>query len=72
MKTFYHFVLKYREPVARDSKEELANKIYDDSSFPKRSKNYDEISSYIETSDIYYSLAVTFDELWEEYRNDKR
>ncbi|TFE03013.1 YozE family protein [Jeotgalibacillus salarius] len=68
MRTFYHFVLKYREPAPRNNKETLANKIYEDNSFPRRSSDYNEISQYIETTDDYFSLAVVFDDLWEEYR----
>ncbi len=67
MKTFYHFILKYREPAPRNDKEELANRIYEDGDFPRRSANYNEISQYIETTEQYFSLAVIFDELWEEY-----
>ncbi|MDZ5711939.1 YozE family protein [Jeotgalibacillus haloalkalitolerans] len=72
MKTFYHYVLKYREPTPRDGKEKLANKIYEDGDFPRRSKNYNEISQYIETTEHYFSLAVIFDELWDEYQTESK
>ncbi|WP_227395344.1 YozE family protein [Jeotgalibacillus aurantiacus] len=71
-KSFYHFVMKYREPKPRNNKELLANRIYDDLDFPKNLKSYNDVSQYIETTDLYSSLASTFDEVWEEYTTNNK
>lgn len=48
MKSFYHYLLKYRHPKPKDSISEFANQAYEDHSFPKTSTDYHEISSYLE------------------------
>ncbi|PPA71194.1 YozE family protein [Jeotgalibacillus proteolyticus] len=69
-RSFYHFVMKYREPEATTQEGILANAMYDDLDFPKMSDDYHEISSYVELTEFYSDKISIFDELWEEYRID--
>lgn len=66
-KTFYHFLMKYRHPQPKDDISQFANDAYEDHSFPKTSKNYEEISSYLELNGHYIQSMTIFDEAWEQY-----
>ncbi|RBN42196.1 hypothetical protein DMN50_06210, partial [Priestia megaterium] len=48
MKSFYHYIMKFRSNKKHDRMGEFARSAYDDHSFPKSSTNYDELSSYLE------------------------
>ncbi|PCR99775.1 YozE family protein [Lactococcus fujiensis] len=64
---FYTFLMKHRSPIEIDDVTRLANLAFRDSLFPKQSKNFDEVSTYLETqAPFYYNLAL-FDEIWEKY-----
>ena len=66
MKTFYHFVLTYRG--ASNDKGAFAEAVFDDLSFPKASKSFDELSAYVEMqADSDMSTSV-FDAIWDDYR----
>ncbi|TDL34809.1 YozE family protein [Jeotgalibacillus sp. S-D1] len=67
-RSFYHYVMKYREPEPNSRESELANSMYDDLDFPKMSEDYHELSNYIELTEIYFDKISIFDDLWEEYR----
>ncbi|MGO5674429.1 YozE family protein [Bacillus subtilis] len=67
MKSFYHYLLKYRHPKPKDSISEFANQAYEDHSFPKTSTDYHEISSYLELNADYLHTMATFDEAWDQY-----
>lgn len=66
-KTFYHFLMKYRHPLPNDSISQFANHAYQDHSFPKTSKDYHEISTYLELNGLYLENMAIFDEAWELY-----
>ncbi|WP_028399615.1 YozE family protein [Ectobacillus panaciterrae] len=65
-KSFYHYMMKYRDSYQKDDLTVLAIKMYDDHSFPKQSAEYDEISSYLELSGLLESMTI-FDQAWEKY-----
>jgi len=67
-RSFYHYVMKYREPVIQTEEGILANAMYDDLDFPKMAEDYHEISDYIELTEIYIDKISIFDQLWEEYK----
>ena len=67
-RSFYHYVMKYREPEPKSNFGEFANTMYDDLDFPKMAEEYNEISNYIELTEVFNDKISTFDELWEEYR----
>ena len=67
MKSFYQFMMRYRGNKQLDDQRKLADWMFYDASFPKHTKDYDEISSYIEWHTPFSSAIVTFDQLWDEY-----
>ncbi|MGN1401087.1 MAG: YozE family protein [Bacillus sp. (in: firmicutes)] len=68
MKTFYQFLMTYRQPKNIDSITKFANDAFDDHSFPKQSKDYHELSHYLEMNGHYLESMAIFDEAWDKYR----
>ncbi|OIU71335.1 YozE family protein [Rossellomorea aquimaris] len=66
-KSFYHYLMKHRQPQAKDDITRFANEAYDDHSFPKQSWDYDEISSYLEMNGSYLESMTIFDRAWDLY-----
>ncbi|MCA1054527.1 YozE family protein [Rossellomorea aquimaris] len=66
-KSFYHFLMKFRQPTAKDDLTRFANDAYDDHAFPKQSKDYDAISTYLELNGAYLESMSIFDRAWEQY-----
>ncbi|MFD2640398.1 YozE family protein [Piscibacillus salipiscarius] len=72
MKSFYHYMMRYRG--MRDPSNPyklLADWMFEDHDFPKHSTNHDEISQYLEYNPPFTEALSTFDELWEEYIQNK-
>ncbi|MFP7300532.1 YozE family protein [Neobacillus niacini] len=67
MKSFYHFLMKYRHPEPPDAISVFANDAFLDHGFPKISKDYHELSSYLELNGHYLESMSIFDEAWELY-----
>lgn len=65
-KSFYHYMMKYRDSYYQDELTVLARKMYEDHSFPKQSYDYEEISSYLELSGLLESMSI-FDQAWDTY-----
>lgn len=73
LKSFYHFLMKFRHPKPKNAISQFANDAYLDHSFPKNSEEYEEISNYLELNGHYLPSMVVFDEAWELYLlNEKR
>ncbi len=70
-RSFYHFLMTFRDPVKQDAKTNFANAAYKDHSFPKQAKNYHTLSDYLELNAPYLNGMATFDELWDEYLLDE-
>ena len=71
MKSFYHFLLTYRQPKNIDNITKFANDAFHDHGFPKQSKNYHEISEYLEMNVSYLESMSVFDDAWELYLHHK-
>lgn len=54
-----------RNPVATDDIQQFANNAFLDSTFPKQSVDFDDISNYLEENTTYLMSMVTFDQEWE-------
>lgn len=67
IKSFYHFLMKYRHPEPKDAISVFANEAFLDHSFPKTSEDYHELSSYLEFNGHYLESMTIFDEAWELY-----
>lgn len=65
--TFYEYIRRFVDHDAKDPMSRLANAIQKDIAFPKQSKNFDEISTYLEHSPDYGKLLVIFDDAWHNY-----
>ncbi|AZB43211.1 YozE family protein [Bacillus sp. FJAT-42376] len=68
MKSFYHYLMKYRHPKPKDEISRFANHAYMDHSFPKYSDEYHEISDYLELNAGYMESMAVFDEAWDLYK----
>lgn len=56
-----------RQPNSPDEVEQFANNAFYDSTFPKQSQNFDEISKYLEENADYLPSMTIFDDAWQKY-----
>lgn len=71
MRTFYHFVITFRGKIKPDSESKFAEWAFKDHSFPRHSKDYNEISTYIELYSPSPDTVLTFDQLWRKYEENE-
>ncbi|MBM7692526.1 uncharacterized protein YozE (UPF0346 family) [Peribacillus deserti] len=71
MKSFYHFLMRYRQPKDLDEITKFANSAYKDHSFPKQSSDYHEISNYLELNVHYLESMAVFDRAWDLYLEEE-
>ncbi|MEH7380140.1 YozE family protein [Bacillus sp. JJ1533] len=69
-KSFYHYIVKFRTAKAKDDISQFANDVYLDHGFPIYSKDYNELSSYLELNGQYLKSMSIFDKAWEHYLNE--
>ena len=67
MKSFYHFMMRYRGAKQTTDESRLADWMFNDHDFPKQSTSYDEISRYLEWNIPFTEAIQVFDRLWDEY-----
>ncbi|ENA7833048.1 hypothetical protein ABGV51_000970 [Listeria monocytogenes] len=70
-RSFYHFLMTYRDPKLTDQRTEFANNAYRDHSFPKQTRNYHILCDYLEFNAPYLPGMSIFDELWDAYLLDE-
>ncbi|WP_078546393.1 YozE family protein [Litchfieldia alkalitelluris] len=70
-KSFYHFMLKFRNEKGKDDLSLFANNMYLDHGFPKNISDYHEISTYLEFNGHYINSMTIFDKAWEIYENEQ-
>lgn len=66
--SFYEYIVRFVNYDANDPISRLANRIHSDTAFPKGNGDFEEISTYLESSPIYSKLLVIFDECWQNYQ----
>ncbi|KYD22844.1 MAG: YozE family protein [Caldibacillus debilis] len=71
-KSFYHFLMRYRNPGGKDELARFAENVYRDHGFPKQSRKFDEISRYLELNGEYLPSMDVFDRAWALYREWER
>lgn len=71
-KSFFHYLMKYREEPPRDELAEFANHAFNDHSFPKMADHYDELSRYLEMNGFYLPSMTVFDEAWDRYIEEEK
>ena len=67
--SFYRYVERFRGrgSLESDQKEAFADLVYRDLDFPRDSKEFDEISRYIEGHSDYADYISCFDDSWQAY-----
>ncbi|MFC0233076.1 YozE family protein [Vagococcus entomophilus] len=66
-RSFYEYLMTLKGPNISEPETKFANDVGEDLSFPKHSKNYQEISHYLEFNAYYIDNMDLFDEVWEQY-----
>ena len=67
VKSFYQYLLTFRQPKNIDAITKFANDAFLDHSFPKHSSDYHEVSAYLEMNGHYLESMRIFDDAWEQY-----
>lgn len=65
--SFYRFLMTQRNPNSADEIEQFANNAFLDSTFPKQSTDFEEISKYLEENASYLPSMTIFDAAWQRY-----
>ncbi|WP_315459806.1 YozE family protein [uncultured Streptococcus sp.] len=66
-KSFYTWLMTQRNPKSHEPVAILADLVFDDTTFPKHTDNFETISRYLEDEvDFAFNLSE-FDKIWEEY-----
>lgn len=63
-KSFYVFMARYRDDKKNPTLQKLAREMFNDHGFPNHSKDYSEVSNYMEMSGQYDTPLTVFDEAW--------
>ncbi|MDF2947095.1 MAG: hypothetical protein K0S51_1774 [Bacillales bacterium] len=66
-KSFYHYIVQFRFNLVSNVWSEVADSIYNDHSFPKQSRDFHELSVYLEEYADYVPSMLIFEEMWESY-----
>lgn len=66
-RSFYEYVMTFRGKLTTDDESKLAEWIFQDHAFPRHSKNYYEVSDYLEWNSPFVNALTVFDKLWEKY-----
>lgn len=65
--SFYRYLMTQRNPNSADEVEQFANNAFLDSTFPKQSTDFTEISQYLEENADYLPSMTIFDTAWRRY-----
>lgn len=66
-KSFYTWLMTQRNPKSSSPVALLADHVFDETTFPKQSCDFNEISSYLEEHASFSFSLGQFDEIWEDY-----
>lgn len=66
-KSFFEYLMTQRNPQPNNEVEEFANQAFFDQVFPKQSRDFDEISKYLELNVGYLQSMSIFDSAWQRY-----
>ncbi|WP_181348390.1 sterile alpha motif-like domain-containing protein [Thalassobacillus sp. CUG 92003] len=67
MRSFYHYMMRYRGNKQNDGEKQLADWMFGDHSFPKQATSYDEVSRYLEWNIPFPEALAVFDRVWTQY-----
>ncbi|WP_082235985.1 YozE family protein [Halobacillus massiliensis] len=68
MRSFYHYMMRYRGNKQPDEEKQLADWMFEDHDFPKQATTYDEVSRYLEWNIPFPNALAVFDRLFEDYQ----
>ena len=68
---FFQFAMTFRDPYKKDSLTHFANKLEEDSGFPRNHSDYYELADYLELSGEYTNHISAFDEMYQLYKERK-
>lgn len=66
-KSFYSWLMTQRNPKSHAPVALLADLVFEESSFPKHSTNFDEVSRFLEEEASFSFNLSEFDKIWEAY-----
>lgn len=69
--SFYRYLMTKRNPNSADEIEQFANNAFLDSTFPKQSTDFDEVSKYLEENADYLPSMTIFDAAWQKYLEER-
>lgn len=70
-RSFYHYLMTYRDTIKRDAATKFADDAFKDHSFPKQSTDYYELCEYLELNASYIPSMTLFDDVWSNYILDE-
>lgn len=71
-KSFYDYMMRYRGLKQQTDEKRLADWMFEDHDFPKRSEKYDEVSRYLEWNIPFNNATQVLDQLWYDYLETRR
>lgn len=66
-KSFYTWLMAQRQGQANSPTTQLAMHVFGETTFPKHSDNFDEVSRFLEEEASFAFNLADFDEIWEAY-----
>ncbi|MGX7348982.1 YozE family protein [Dolosicoccus paucivorans] len=69
--SFYSFIIRFVDKDADDPRSRLANAVHEDSTFPKHTEDFEEITQHLEMDSRYSRLLSAFDDAWSDYQLNK-
>ncbi|TWT10414.1 YozE family protein [Streptococcus sp. sy004] len=66
-KSFYTWLMTQRNPKSQEAVAILADFVFDDSTFPKHTNEFEVISRYLEDEASFAFNLSEFDRIWEDY-----
>ncbi len=66
-KSFFTWLMTQRNPKSQEPVAFLADMVFEETTFPKHTDSFDDISSYLEDEASFYFNLSEFDKIWEDY-----
>ena len=66
-KSFYNWLMAQRNPKSNEPVAILADLVFDDTTFPKHTDDFESVSRYLEDEAAFVFNLSDFDRIWEDY-----
>lgn len=66
-KSFYTWLMTQRNPKSNEPAAILADHVFEETTFPKHSSNFETVSRYLEDETSFSFNLSEFDKIWEDY-----